>query len=200
MLAGSATAQQWELSGLIGYGIYRDVSINSAFGTATAGIRNRFVAGAILGEDLFNHLSGEIRYMYQDGDPFISLGNQRGNIQGQSHSFQYDLLFNPRDREEHLRPYISAGIGGKYYRTTGAEPFPQPLPQIATLVQTNQWTVLYAVGAGLKYRFHKHVIVRVDFRDEITPFPKHLWVPTGNATDRGIFNQFTPTAGVGYLF
>ena len=42
--------------------------------------------------------------------------------------------------------------------------------------------------------------VAADLRDDITPFPKKLFAPTGNATDRGLFHQFTPTFGVGYSF
>jgi hypothetical protein len=29
-------------------------------------IRNRFAAGAVFGEDLYEHFSGEVRYLYHD--------------------------------------------------------------------------------------------------------------------------------------
>lgn len=193
-------AQQFDASGLIGYGLYRDVSINSANGTATAGIRNRFTAGAVVGEDRYSHFSGEIRYLYHDGDPFLSTGSIRGNIQGQSHTFSYDLLFHPYDRDRRFRPFAAVGIGGKYYRTSGPAPNPQPLPQIASLVMRDQWQYVVDVGFGLKYRLRNHVMVRADFRDYITPFPKRLFAPAGNGTDRGLFQQFTPTFGLGYWF
>ncbi len=201
LAAAVCSAQpHYELGGAIGYGVYRDVRVNSGFGDATVGIRNRFVAGAVLCEDLYEHVSGEIRYLYQDGDPFLSTGSRRANIQGQSHAFHYDLLLHPRPREARFRPFLAAGVGAKYYRTTGPEPNPQPAPQIADLVKTNQWRWLVTVGAGVKYRVSDHIILRGDFRDYITPFPTALFVPTTGGTDRGLFQQFTPTFGLSYSF
>jgi hypothetical protein len=193
-------AQQYEAGGLIGYGIYRDVRVNAAAGEASVGIRNRFAAGAFFCEDLYEHLSGEIRYLYQDGDPFVSLGSRKGNVQGQSHAIHYDVLIHLHERDRRFRPYIAAGIGAKYYRTTGPEPSPQPLPQIVTLVQANEWKWLVTLGAGVQYRLREHLTLRGDFRDYITPFPTRLFVPAANGTDRGLFQQFSPTLGVSYSF
>jgi len=193
-------AQQFDVSGLIGYGAYRDASVNSPAGTATAGIRNSFTAGAVFGEDLYSHFSGEIRYLYHDGDPFLSTGTVRGNIQGQSHTLSYDVLFHPYDRDRRFRPFVAVGAGAKYYRTSGSAPVPQPLPQIASLVNTDQWRYVVDFGFGVKYRLGNHVMLRGDFRDYITPFPKKLFAPAGNGSDRGLFQQFTPTFGLGYWF
>src|SRR5690348_730111 len=85
--------QQWEVGATIGYGVYRNGSVYAPAGKVTAGVRNRFVAGAVFGEDLYEHISGELRYLYQDGDPFVSARGTQGNIQGQSHAVHYDLLF-----------------------------------------------------------------------------------------------------------
>jgi len=46
-------AQDTEIGGAIGYGVYRDGSIYAPGGKAEAGLRNRFAAGAVLGEDLY---------------------------------------------------------------------------------------------------------------------------------------------------
>ena len=64
----------------------------------------------------------------------------------------------------------------------------------------NQWQYVVDVGVGFKYRLRNHVMVRGDFRDYITPFPKNLFVPVKGGTDRGLFQQFTPTFGLGYWF
>ena len=198
--AGVCLAQQYELGGAFGYGVYTDGSVISPGGTATTGIRNRFATGVVFCENLFEHVSGEMRYLYHDGDPFLSTGTVRGNIQGQSHAFNYDVLFQARGRQSRLRPYFAVGVGAKYYVTTGPAPVPQPMPKIAGLVATNQWRALATVGAGVKYRLTDHILMRVDFRDYITPFPTHLIVPAANGTDKGIFHQFTPLFGVSYLF
>jgi hypothetical protein len=193
-------AQEWEIGGAIGYGAYRDVRVNAPGAEATAGIRNRFVAGAVITEDRYDHLSGEIRYMYHDGDPFLSFNGRQGNVQGQSHSFTYDLLIHARPRSERLRPFLALGAGAKYYRTTGPEPNPQPAPNVASVVRANDWKFLASVGFGATYRLREHVLLRADFRDYITPFPKKLFIPVNGGTDRGLFQQFTPMIGVSYGF
>lgn len=201
VFAGTCCAQQWyEIGGLAGYGIYRDVRVNGPGPDVTAGIRNRFVAGALICEDLYEHLSGEVRYLYHDGDPFLSAGGAEANIQGQSHTFTYDFLFHLKDRDERLRPYVAAGAGGKYYRTTGPAPGTQPFPQFATLVHTDDWKLVVDLGVGVKYRLQRNVIVRAEFRDYVTPFPKKIFAPAASATDRGLFQQFTPMVGVSYSF
>jgi hypothetical protein len=198
--ATACFAQSWEVGGVIGYGAYRDVRVNGPGAEAHAGIRNRFAVGATLTEDLYDHLSGEIRYLYQDGDPFLTLGGRTGTIQGQSHSFTYEVLVHARDKEHRLRPYAAIGAGAKYYRTTGPEPNPQPAPAEATLVRANQWRFLASAGVGVSYRLRNHVMLRADFRDYITPFPRKVFVPAANATDRGLFQMFATTIGVGYSF
>jgi hypothetical protein len=200
LCVGACIAQSWELGGAAGYGWYRGVRVNGPGAEASAGIRNRFAAGAVVTEDLYDHFSGEIRYMYHDGDPFLSLNGRTANMQGQSHSFTYDVLFHAKPRDRKLRPFAAAGLGAKYYRTTGPEPNPQPAPAEATLVRTNEWKLLVSVGGGVTYKFANHLLLRFDVRDYITPFPKKLFVPGNGATDRGLFQQFTPIVGVSYWF
>jgi hypothetical protein len=198
--AGACFAQQWQIGGAIGYGWYRGVRVNGPGEQAAAGIRNRFAAGAVVTEDLYEHFSGELRYMYHDGDPYLSVGGRTANMQGQSHSFTYEVLAHLHERESRLRPFFAAGIGAKYYRTTGPEPNPQPAPREATLVRANEWKLLVSLGAGVTYRLHNHLLVRADIRDYITPFPKKLFVEADGATDRGLFQQFTPMVGISYWF
>ncbi|PWT97063.1 MAG: hypothetical protein C5B51_32070 [Terriglobia bacterium] len=198
--ATACFAQPYEVGATIGYGAYRNATVIAPAGKAEAGFGNRFAAGAILGEDLYRHLSGELRYLFQDGDPFVSAGGKKGNVQGQSHAVHYDLLFHLNGRESRWRPYAAVGGGIKYFRTTGPAPSPQPLPSIVTLTNENQIRWLVTAGGGVKYRLYKHVSVRGEFLDYITPFPHRLFVPAQGGTDRGIFQQFTPMFGIGYTF
>src|SRR4051812_14806101 len=185
LCAGACFAQAWEVGGAIGYGWYRGVRVNGPGAEASAGIHNRFAAGAVVTENLYDHFSGEIRYTYHDGDPYLSLNGRSANIQGQSHAFTYEFLVHAFDRERRLRPFLAGGVGAKYYRTTGPEPNPQPAPGDATLVRTNEWRLLVSVGGGVSYRLRNHLVVRGDLRDYIPPFPRKLFVPANNATDRG---------------
>jgi hypothetical protein len=193
-------AQNYELGGTIGYGFYRDGTIYAPGADIQAGIRNRFAAGVVLGEDLYNYVSGEIRYLYQDGHPFLLADGVRTDIQGQSHALTYDALFHFRDRSRKFRPFLAAGLGVKDYVIAGPAPSPQPVPNIATLTTTDQLKFATTVGGGFKYRIHQHVLLRVDFLDYITTFPRRQIMPAPNNTARGIFEQFTPLFGVSYVF
>ncbi|HEY1342410.1 MAG TPA: outer membrane beta-barrel protein [Bryobacteraceae bacterium] len=199
--AGACFAQnKWEFGGVIGYGAYHNGSVITTAGTADAGIRNRFAASAIIGEDMYSHIGGEVRYLYHDGDPFAESGGTKANIQGQSHAFHYNLLLYAFDREARIRPYAAAGAGAKYYETTGPAPNPQPLRTIVSLAPANEWKALGTFGGGVKLRVTDHVLVRGEFLDYITPFPKKLFIPAPNGTDRGILHTFTPMFGLSYSF
>jgi len=198
LLCASAFAQQYDLSGLIGYGAYRDHSISSPTGTLTVGMRNTYAAGGLFGQDLYSHISGEVRYLYQNGDPFVSSGSVRGYLPGHSQTFSYDGLFHVYDRDRRFRPFAAVGVGGKVYQISGSAPFPPSPPQLAQFTKVNDWQYVFDVGAGFKYRLSGHVMLRGDFRDYISPFPKKLYAPAGNGS--GWLQQFTPTLGLGYWF
>jgi opacity protein-like surface antigen len=199
-LAQDSESSQWELGADIGYGAYRNGSIFAPGGNATAGIRNRFTAGAVVCEDLYEHFSGEVRYQYQDGHPFLSSAGTAKDIQGQSHTFTYDLLVHLKPRAAKIRPFAAAGAGAKYYEINGPVPNPQPVPAIATLNHINEWKFVVSLGGGVKVRLTDHWMLRGGFRDYLTQFPKRQLAPAANGTARGIFQQFTPMFGVSYLF
>lgn len=196
----AAGAQNWELGGIAGYGFYHNGSITGASGTQQAGITDRIVAGGVICEDLFEHLSGEARYLYGGGHPFLSMPGFRTEMDGRTHTLTYDALFHLRERAQRLRPYLAAGIGGKGYEATGPGPSQRSAPQTGGLVHTTQWTVVADFGAGVKYRLNKNVVVRVEFRDYLSPLPDQLIVAPRNGSISGILHQFTPLAGLSYSF
>jgi len=200
IVAACAAQQNWEIGGGLGYGVYHNGSIISSGGTADAGIRNRFVVTGYALEDLFEHFSGEVRYVYHDGDSFLTSGSTTGTVQAQSHSITYDVLIHFKPRESRFRPYVAGGLGGKYYDTTGPTPVPQPLPKIAGLTSLSQWKPVFDFGGGVRFRIQQHVTLRGDLRDYITAFPDKLFSPVANATARGIFHQVTPMFGIGINF
>ena len=200
LLAGSSLAQDYEFGGAIGYGLYRDGSVYAPGAVAGAGILNRFAAGAVFGEDLYDYVSGEVRYLYQDGHPYLKYDGVRTDIQGQSHAITYDMLFHFKPRGSRFRPFIAGGLGAKDYVIAGPAPYPQPIPNIATLNAVDQWKFVVSVGGGVKYKIQTHVLLRLDFRDYINTFPKAQIMPAPHNTARGVFEQFTPLFGVSYLF
>jgi hypothetical protein len=200
LAAGACSAQNWEIGGGLGYGIYHNGSIISTGGTADAGIRNRFAVTGYVTEDLFDHFSGEIRYVYHDGDTFLQSGSIQGTVQAQSHTMTYDALIHFKPRSSRIRPFVGGGLGAKYYNTTGPAPSPQPLPRIASLTSQSEWKAVFDFGGGVRVRIKEHFTVRGDLRDYITVFPHNLFVPVANATARGILHQVTPMFGIGANF
>jgi opacity protein-like surface antigen len=199
LCAAACCAQQYEIGGAIGYGFYRNGTIFGPGSSVTAGMRDRFAAGFVIGEDLYEHVSGELRYVYQDGHPFLSARGAKSDIQGQSHTFTYDLLFHAAGRERRIRPFFAAGAGAKEYVIAGPAPAPV-FPGVASLTTRDEWKFAVSVGGGVKMRLGAHVLVRADFRDYMTAFPKRQLAPAPGNTARGIFQQFTPMFGVSYWF
>jgi hypothetical protein len=200
VFAGAAFARQYEVGADIGYGFYRDGSIYSASGTAQAGIRNRFAAGILLGDDFSKYVAAEFDYLYHDGHPFLQTPSVKSDIQGQSDALTVGLLFHFKTREHRWRPFLAGGAGAKQYIIAGPEPYPQPIPQIASLIANDVWKTTFSAGGGIKFRLIPHMLLRAEFRDYITTFPRQQIVPAPHNTARGIFEQFTPLFGVSYTF
>jgi opacity protein-like surface antigen len=200
IFAVAAFGQQYEVGANIGYGFYRNGSIYSADGTAQAGIRNRFAAGLTLGEEFSDYVSAEFDYLYHDGHPFLQAPGVKTDIQGQSHTLTLDVLFHFKPRNRRLRPFVAGGGGAKDYVIAGPAPFPQPIPQIASLTTNDVWKVVFSAGGGVKFLLRPHLQLRAEFRDYLTTFPRQQIVPAPHNTARGIFEQFTPLFGISYTF
>lgn len=200
LFAISACAQQYEVGADVGYGIYRNGSIFSAEGTARAGIRNRFAAGIFLGDDFSEYVSAEFDYLYHDGHPFLQAPGVRTDIQGNSDALTLELLFHFKPRGSRFRPFLAGGTGGKEYVIAGPAPFPQPIPQIASLTTNDVWKVVFSAGGGAQFLLRPHMMLRAEFRDYLTTFPRQQIVPAPHNTARGIFEQFTPIFGLSYTF
>jgi hypothetical protein len=200
LFAGAAFAQQYEIGATVGYGVYRDGTIYSASGTADAGIRNRFAAGILLADEFSNYVSAEFNYLYHDGHPYLQAPGVKADIQGNSDALTCGLLFHFKPREHRWRPFLAGGTGAKEYVIAGPAPFPQPIPQIASLTTNDVWKVVFSAGGGVKVRLIPHMFLRAEFRDYLTTFPRQEIVPAPHNTARGIFEQFTPLFGVTYTF
>jgi hypothetical protein len=200
LFVSAAFAQQFEIGGLVGYGFYNNVSASSSTGTVQAGFTNQIVGGAVLCEDLYEHFSGEVRYLYQDGHPFVSGPGFRAERAGHSQTLTYDMLFHVFDRDHRVRPFVAAGVGGKYFgRADVASPV-VAAPQVAVLVNAGQWKVVGDFGLGVKFRLQRHVIFRAEIRDYISPFPSRQIALVGNGVIHGVLNDVTPLVGLSYSF
>src|SRR5580700_10790324 len=74
--ASAAFAQQWEFGAEGGGSLLSNVSVSGPAGKATAGFAPGAAFGVFFGENLYTHLTGEIRYEYLQSDLRISSGGQ----------------------------------------------------------------------------------------------------------------------------
>ncbi len=200
IFAAAGLGQQHQVGADIGYGLYRNGTIYSPTESVEAGIRNRFATGIDLAYEFSNYVAGQFSYLYQDGHPFVQGLGVKTDIQGQSHALTLGLVFYLKSRSHRLRPFVAGGGGGKDYVVAGPEPFPQPIPRIASLTTNDVWKVVLSVGGGVRFLLRPHVVLRAEFRDYLTTFPRQQIVPAAHNTARGIFEQFTPLFGASYVF
>jgi hypothetical protein len=201
-LASSCMAQEheWEVGGAVGFGIVRNATITDPAGSVSAGIDNGFAAGAVIGQDLYAHLGGELRYTFRDNNLLLTGGGQKVNLSGDSHLVHYDLLFHALPKSSRFRPYAAAGGGIRLFRATGNEQASQPLSDFAILSKTQEVKPLISVGAGVKFFLTGHAALRVDFREYISPFPEQLFVPAPGAKIKGWLYDSVPLVGLSYVF
>ena len=153
-----------------------------------------------MGDEFSNYVSVQFSYLYHDGHPYLQAPGVKVDIQGQSHALTLEMLFHFKPRDRRFRPFLAGGTGGKDYVIAGPTPYPQPIPQIASLTTNDVWKVVFSVGGGVTYMLRPHMLLRAEFRDYLTTFPRQQIVPAPHNTARGIFEQFTPLVGLSYTF
>jgi hypothetical protein len=193
-------AQEWELGAAGGYGWYSNPSIISPAGSIQSGFAPKGAIGVVFGQNMYEHIGGEVRYLFQFGGPRLQSQGTDVSATGYSNLVTYDLLFHLTNRESRFRPYVAGGAGVKVY-TGGELRFASPpFPGSAVLVPNNQVEAAISVGAGLKYRVARHALLRLDFRTYMTPFPNEILRPTGISQVHGWIYNFVPLGGISYTF
>lgn len=199
-VASSCLAQEWEVGGAAGFGIYRNATVRNGSGSASAGFDNGFAAGVVIGQDLYDHFSGEVRYTFRDGDLKLSQSGQKAVMNGDSHAIHYDVLLHAMPRSARVRPYAAVGGGIRLFRGTGKESASQPLSDFALLTRTEEVKPLISVGGGVKFMVNSKTAIRVDLRDYISPSPEKLLVAAPGAKLSGWLNDVVPMVGVSFVF
>ena len=166
----------------------------------SAGFAPGPAAGILFGHDLYARWSGEIRYLFEVRDSRLTSPGASANFAGQAHVLEYDVLFHLRSRESRMRPYAALGAGMKFFRGTGAEVAWRPLMQYAYLTHTNELKPMLSVGGGLKFRLSGRIVLRLDFRDQLTRFPRKIIAPAPQMLLGGWLNDFVPTVGLSWMF
>jgi hypothetical protein len=195
------SAQQWELGGMGGYGWYADPTITTPSGPSfQAGFPARPALGALIGNNMYNYVGGEVRWLLRFGGPQIRSDGIQANTTGYTNVITYDLLIHTASRDSKLRPFVAGGAGVKVYTGTSRPDLNQPLLGLAVLTQVTQTQPALSVGGGLKYQLLRHCLIRADFRTYMTPFPDELIRPKALSVIHGWVYDFVPTAGISYTF
>src|SRR4051794_22976316 len=125
--AATATfAQHWEIGGGAGGSFVPAVAVSGPQGSATSGFKPGLAAGFFVGQNLYKHLSGEIRYTFLQSDLKLTSGRTTATFSGNTHAVYYDLLVHTSRRESRAEVYGAVGGGMKIFRGTGKEAAYQP--------------------------------------------------------------------------
>jgi hypothetical protein len=200
LAATSCVAQEWELGAVGGFGFYRNATVKNSTGSGKAGFNSGLAAGLFAGNNMYERLGGEMRYMYRVGKLKVSGGGQQADFNGETHVVHYDLLYHFADRDSRFRPFVAGGGGIKVYRGTGVEKAFQPANKFALLTRTQEVNGLVSVGAGAKVALSGALQLRLEVRDFITPFPKEVIAPSPGASIKGWLHDLVPMVGIGVRF
>lgn len=200
-LAAACSAQQYELGGMASYGFTKNLGLSGPAGSAITGFQPGGAFGAVVGHNLYPWLSGELRYSYLQDNLKVSSGGSEATFSGVGHAIHYDILVHPpRRRGSRVQPFIAGGGGVKVFEGTGTESAYQPLNNFALLTKTHQLEPLISVGGGAKFALSPRVILRTEFRDYITPFPREVIAPAPGVKVSGWIHNFVPMVGISFLF
>ena len=195
--AAGCFAQQWEFGAVAGASFPTTVTVTAPAGSATAGLKTGAAFGAYLGQNLYNHVSGEIHYGYIMGDLSVKSGGAEATFSGQSHVLHYDVILHTGGRRARKQAFVSIGGGMRVFRGTGVESAYQPLMQYALLTKTQELKPMGTVGVGVKLALSKKVSFRAQILDYITPFPTKVITPAANAKFGGsLLHDFAPMVGL----
>jgi hypothetical protein len=200
MTATIAVAQEWEVGASAGFGFPRNPAVTTPAGSGAAGFRYGSTFGAVAGNDTYERLSGEMHYLYRVSNLKVTGGGQEAGFNGETHVVHYDMLFHTADRDARVRPFLAGGGGIKVYRGTGTERAFQPASKFALLTRTQQLRPLISVGGGVKVALTGLLLLRLEVRDYITPFPSEVVAPAPGARIKGWLHDFVPTVGISARF
>jgi hypothetical protein len=199
-LSGACQAQPFEIGAMAGYGWDHDASIENPSGSVEAGFKPGFAGGVLFGDDMYQHIGGEIRWLYQAGGPQLTAPGTKVSASGFTNLVCYDLLVHMAPREDRIRPYIAGGAGIKVFTGPDLPALGQPLGDFAAIARGNHVEPLISVGAGVKYRVGRGVQLRLDLHTYLSPCPAELFRVAYPSAIHGWIYDFLPTLGVSYVF
>lgn len=204
LLAAASTlpslAQEKFDVGVLGlFGSYRSADVRSGPTTGSVGFTPGPGAGAFFGQDMHEHVGGEIRYLFSRNNQKLSSGGTSTEFASRSHIVHYDLLVYPSGPGAPVRFYLAGGGGLKIYQGTGVEQAFQPLSNLALLTRTRDPLPTVDFGGGAKVHLSGGATLRVEFRDYLTKVPK-IFEPSPGAKISGLLHHWLGAVGVSWRF
>ena len=194
------TEPKFEFGGGVVGSFYDKKALTSTSGNADAGFDPGFGASGWIGHHMYPKVSGELRYDYLRNDMILKGSAASASFGAESHAVHYDVHYHFAEKGAKVRPFVLAGGGVKVYRGTGQERAFQALSQIAVLTKTSEAAGLLTFGVGVKVQLNERCLLRLEFRDNLTRFPKKVIAPNRGSGASGWVNNFAPTAGLSLLF
>jgi len=191
--------QQWEFGAVGGGGLINNVAAASPAGSATAGFAPGFATGVFAGQNLYRHVSGEIRYEYMQSDLRLAAGGQTAQFSGAAHAIHYDVIFHTNRKESRAQLFGAVGGGVKAFFGTGAEQAFQPLSQFGYFTKTQTMKPMISAGAGVMYRVGPNVYLRTEVRDFMTTFPTAVLTPAPGVKYGSLLHGVVPMVGIVYV-
>lgn len=189
-------AQRYEFGVGGGGSFYTTREVTNTRGNADAGFKPGFALTAHVGNDMYEHVGGEVRYSYLHNDMKLEGSGGKATFGAEAHTVHYDFLIHSARRGSSVRPYVAVGGGFKFFRGTGTEVVSQPLANIALLTKTNETVGMISFGGGVKLRLSNRLAFRVDVHDYFTPFPKNLITPNVGSRVGGWIHNIVPTGAI----
>lgn len=196
LAAGMASAQEWEVGAIGGFGYAPHLTVSKGSASANTGFRYGGVVGVFAGEDMYNYWSGEVRYQYRFDNLKLTSGDiKAANFSAHSHLITADFLGHFRPRESRVRPFIAFGGGARIIVGSGIESAGQPLGNLAALTATHEILPVADIGTGFKMNLRKNLRFRVEMRDYISPAPNKVIAPAPGASLGGVLNDIQGMIG-----
>ena len=200
-LTAAARGQpNWYMGAVAGYAVAPATTATHGADKADTGFKPGATLGVVGGQDLYEHVSGEFRYLFRFSDLKVAQGGTEVRFAGRAHLFHYDLLVQARGRSAPVRPYLAVGVGLKLYQGTDEEAAFQPLSRFAILTRTRQVVAMVSLGGGVRIRIGERSWLRWELRDCLTPFPKNVIAPGRGAKISGWVHDLVPMASIGVSF
>ncbi len=185
---------------MAGGGFTSGLTVVNATGIGSTGFDNGLAFGAVLGQNLYSRVSGELHYTYNMSDLRVAAAGESATFKGLTHSMHYDILFHGGRARSRVRPFAAAGGGLRVFRGAGTEAAYQPLSGFALLTKTTQWVPMATFGGGIKYAIRPRVLLRVEVRDYFCRFPTHVIAPAPGSHLAGWLHDLVPMVGISFVF